>query len=40
LVFDHYHIIKLFNEKPSGLRCDLYQEATDKLRKVVRKSTR
>ena len=40
LVFDHFHIIKLFNEKLSGLRRDLYREATEKLHKNVLKGTR
>ena len=40
LVFDHFHIIKLFNEKLSGLRRDLYREATEKLHKDVLKGTR
>lgn len=40
LVFDHFHIIKLFNEKLSDLRRDLYREATDKLHKDVLKGTR
>lgn len=40
LVFDHFHIIKLFNEKLSALRRDLYREATEKLHKDVLKGTR
>lgn len=40
LVFDRFHIIKLFNEKLSDLRRDLYREATDKLHKQVLKGTR
>jgi transposase len=40
LVFDHFHIIKLFNEKLSGLRRDLYREATEQLHKDVLKGTR
>jgi transposase len=40
LVFDHFHIIKLFNEKLSDLRRDLYREAADKLHKNVLKGTR
>ena len=40
LVFDHFHIIKLFNEKLSNLRRDLYREAADKLHKNVLKGTR
>jgi len=40
LVFDHFHIIKLFNEGLSDLRRDLYREATEKLHKKVLKGTR
>ena len=40
MVFDHFHIIKLFNEKLSELRRQLYREATDKLQKQVLKGTR
>jgi transposase len=40
LVFDHFHIIKLFNEKLSDLRRDLYREATEQLHKNVLKGTR
>jgi len=40
LVFDHFHVIKLFNEKLSDLRRDLYREATDQLHKDVLKGTR
>ena len=40
IVFDHFHIIKLFNEKLSGLRRDLYREATEKLHRDVLKGTR
>lgn len=40
LVFDHFHIIKLFNEKLSDLRRDLYREATEQLHKDVLKGTR
>lgn len=40
LVYDHFHIIKLFNEKLSDLRRDLYREATEKLHKDVLKGTR
>ena len=35
IVFDHFHVIKLFNEKLSDLRRDLYREATDQLHKEV-----
>jgi transposase len=40
IVFDHFHIIKLFNEKLSDLRRELYREATDKQQKAVLKGTR
>ena len=40
LVFDHFHIIKLFNEKLSDLRRDLYREAKEQLHKDVLKGTR
>jgi len=40
IVFDHFHIIKLFNDKLTKLRRDLYREATDKLGKKVLKGTR
>lgn len=40
IVFDHFHVIKLMNEKLSELRRDLYREATDLLQKQVLKGTR
>jgi transposase len=40
LVFDHFHVVKLFNDKLSDLRRDLYREATDQLHKDVLKGTR
>jgi len=40
LVFDHFHVIKLFNEKLTQLRRDLYREAVDLLQKEVLKGTR
>jgi transposase len=40
IVFDRFHVMKLFNEKLSELRCDLHREATDKLQKNVLKGTR
>jgi transposase len=40
LVFDHFHILKLFNEKLSDLRRELYREATEQLHKDVLKGTR
>jgi transposase len=40
IVFDHFHVVKLFNEKLSNLRRDLYREATDGLQKEILKGTR
>jgi transposase len=40
IVFDHFHVIKLFNDKLSQLRRDLHREATAKLQKNVLKGTR
>jgi transposase len=40
IVFDHFHVIKLFNDKLSELRRDLYHEARDRLQKKVLKGTR
>ena len=40
LVFDHFHVIKLFNEKLTQLRRDLYREAIDMLQKEVLKGVR
>lgn len=40
IVFDHFHVIKLMNEKLSELRRDLFREATDHLRKNVLKGAR
>jgi len=40
LVFDHFHIHKLFNDQLSNLRRKLYQEATEQLHKDVLKGTR
>lgn len=39
-MFDHFHIIKLFNDKLSDLRRKLFREATDFLKKNVLKGTR
>ena len=39
VVFDRFHIIKLYNEKLTGLRRALYREATD-MDKAVLKGTR
>ena len=40
LVFDRFHVIKLFNEKLSDLRRELYRTAKDGLEKNVLKGTR
>jgi transposase len=40
VVFDHFHIIKLFNEKLSDLRRDLYRAATEASQQEVLKGTR
>jgi transposase len=40
IVFDHFHVIKLMNEKLTALRRQLYREATDRLHKDVLKGTR
>ena len=40
LVYDHFHIIKLYNEKLTELRRDLYREAVDGLQKDVLKGIR
>ena len=40
LVLDRFHVVKLFNEKLTQLRRDLYREATDTLHKAVLKGTR
>ena len=40
IVFDRFHVIKLFNEKLSDLRRALYREATDVMQKQVLKGTR
>jgi transposase len=39
-VFDRFHVIKLFNDKLSDFRRELYREATDRLHKMVLKGTR
>jgi transposase len=39
-VFDHFHIIKLYNDKLSGLRRDLYRACTDASTRQVLKGTR
>jgi len=40
IVFDHFHVVKLFNDKLSDLRRDLYREAKNELQKDVLKGTR
>lgn len=40
IVFDHFHVVKLFNDKLSDLRRALYREATDVQHKEVLKGTR
>jgi transposase len=40
IVFDHFHVVKLFNDKLSDLRRALYREATDAMHKEVLKGTR
>ena len=40
IVFDRFHIIKLFNDKLSQLRRDLHREATETMHKQVLKGTR
>jgi|SRR5215469_10162972 len=40
IVFDHFHVVKLFNDKLSDLRRALYREATDVMHKEVLKGTR
>jgi transposase len=40
LVFDRFHVIKLYNEKLSQLRRELYRQLTDSLQKEVLKGVR
>jgi transposase len=40
IVFDHFHVVKLFNEKLSDLRRALYREATEVMHKEVLKGAR
>jgi transposase len=40
IVFDHFHVVKLLNDKLSELRRALYREATDVQHKEVLKGTR
>jgi transposase len=39
IVFDHFHVIKLFNDKLSAFRRELYREASEGLHKQVLKGT-
>jgi transposase len=39
-VFDHFHVVKLFNEKLSAFRRELHREASGPLAKKVLKGTR
>ena len=39
IVFDHFHVIKLMNDKLTALRRNLYRETTDLLHKNVLKGT-
>ena len=36
IVFDHFHVIKLFNEKLSDLRRNLFHQAEDQEKKVLK----
>jgi transposase len=40
IVFDHFHVIKYFNDKLADLRRNLYREATELLKKSVLKGIR
>ena len=40
IVFDHFHVIKLLNDKLSELRRAIYREAKDQLQKDILKGTR
>src|SRR5439155_9343435 len=40
IVFDRFHIVKLFNEKLSDLRRSLYREATEVMHREVLKGVR
>lgn len=39
-VFDHFHVIKLFNEKLSAFRRELFRELTDEGQRKILKGTR
>ena len=36
IVFDHFHVVKLFNDKLSDLRRSLYHQAQDEQKKVLK----
>jgi len=40
IVFDHFHVVKLYNEKLDDLRRQVYKNATDALEKKAIKGTR
>lgn len=40
IVFDHFHVIKLYNDKLANLRRELHRDMTDELQKRVLKGTR
>ena len=40
IVFDHFHVIKLYNEKLSDLRRDVYRELTDSIQRGILKGNR
>lgn len=40
IVFDRFHIVKLYNDKLSDLRRELFREASEAMQKVVLKGTR
>jgi transposase len=40
IVFDHFHVIKLYNDKLTGLRRKLYHDLEEKQQKEVLKGTR
>jgi len=39
-VFDHFHVVKLYNDKLSALRRDLYRELSDQGQRQLLKGTR
>jgi len=40
IVFDHFHVIMLFNDKLSDLGCAMYRDATEIMLMEVLKGTR